>query len=103
MRNKNGGINVLEFLVVFFVIAIVYYFYKKKKIQILKRYDEKLELANNEMKAFRHDFNNILQAIGGYIKMEDFDGLKKYFKDLEAECKFLKNIRDINNKVKSKR
>lgn len=93
----------LEFFVVFLVLAIVYYFYKKNKIQVLKRYDEKLELANNEMKAFRHDFNNILQAIGGYIKMEDLDGLKKYFKDLEAECKFLKNVTVINNKVKLKK
>ena len=73
----------LEFLVVFLVVTIIYYFYRKKKILVLKRYDEKLELANNDMKVFRHDFNNILQAIGGYIKMEDFDGLKRYYKDTE--------------------
>lgn len=93
----------LEFLVVFLVTASAYYFYKRNKIRVLKRYDKKLEIANNEMRAFRHDFNNILQAIGGYIKMEDFDGLKRYYKDLDAECKFLKNISDINNKVNLKK
>ena len=93
----------LEFLVVFLVVTVIYYFYRKKKILVLKRYDEKLELANNDMKVFRHDFNNILQAIGGYIKMEDFDGLKRYYKDLNAECKFLNDITEINNKIKSKK
>lgn len=93
----------LECLIVFLVVVIVHYFYKKNKICVLKRYEEKLELANNNIRAFRHDFNNILQAIGGYIMMEDFEGLKKYYKDLEEECKFIKNITDINNKVNLKK
>lgn len=39
-----------------------------------------LELINNDMQKFRHDHANILVTMQGYIEIEDFDGLKTYFK-----------------------
>lgn len=61
----------------------------KKNFDLLNEYNKEMDITDDEMKVFRHDFNNIMQAIGGYIKFEDFDGLKEYYKDLKAECKLL--------------
>ncbi|MEL4024858.1 sensor histidine kinase [Lysinibacillus endophyticus] len=43
-------------------------------------YMHSLELINNDMQKFRHDHANILVTMQGYIEIEDFDGLKTYFK-----------------------
>lgn len=43
-------------------------------------YMNSLELINNDMQKFRHDYANILFTMQGYIEINDFEGLKKYFK-----------------------
>ena len=60
-----------------------------EKIEILKFYNRNLVRTYDDVRAFKHDFNNIMQAIGGYIKFNDFDGLKEYYKDMKKECKLL--------------
>lgn len=43
-------------------------------------YMHSMELINQDMQKFRHDHANILFTMQGYIELDDFDGLKKYFK-----------------------
>lgn len=43
-------------------------------------YMHSLELINNDMQKFRHDYSNILFTMQGYIENDDFEELKKYFK-----------------------
>lgn len=42
-------------------------------------YMHSLELINNDMQKFHHDHANILFTMQGYIDIDDFEGLKKYF------------------------
>lgn len=51
---------------------------------------------HDDVRAFRHDFHNIIQAIGGYISNNDLDGLKKYYQDLLDECKSLNSHAKLN-------
>ena len=44
----------------------------------------------NEQKCFKHDFNNSIQAINGYIENKNLKGLKEYFSE------FLKEVNKIN-------
>ncbi|MGE7664832.1 sensor histidine kinase [Ureibacillus composti] len=44
-------------------------------------YMRSLEVINNDMQKFRHDHANILASMQGYIEINDFEGLKKYFKN----------------------
>lgn len=43
-------------------------------------YMKSLEIINNDMQKFRHDHANILATMQGYMEINDFEGLKKYFK-----------------------
>ena len=44
----------------------------------------------NEQKCFKHDFNNSIQAMNGYIENKNLNGLKEYFSE------FLKEVNKIN-------
>ena len=51
------------------------------KLEQQKKYILALEKNNNEIRKFKHDFNNIILGLDGYINSDDFDKekLKKYF------------------------
>ena len=52
-----------------------------EKLEQQKKYILALEKNNNEIRKFKHDFNNIILGLDGYINNDDFDKekLKKYF------------------------
>ncbi len=52
---------------------------KNEELKNLKDYTEKLEIINYEMRAFRHDYINILATIKGYIVDGDIEKLDEYF------------------------
>ncbi|MGE7093776.1 sensor histidine kinase [Lysinibacillus sp. NPDC048646] len=60
-------------------------------------YMHSLELINNDMQKFRHDYANILFTMQGYIELNDFKGLKVYFKEhiLTAEEDTLKRNKNL--------
>lgn len=55
-------------------------------------YNKSLRILHDNIRAFKHDFNNIVQAIGGYIATEDIDGLKKYYSQLLDDCQRVNNL-----------
>ena len=54
---------------------------ENQKLEQHKKYILALEKNNNEIRKFKHDFNNIILGLDGYINNDDFDKekLKKYF------------------------
>lgn len=56
------------------------------------------ELYDNT-RAFKHDFGNIVQAIGGYIDKNDMDGLKIYYSQLFGDFEKLNNLCSLNPEV----
>ena len=54
---------------------------ENQKLEQQKKYILALEKNNNEIRKFKHDFNNIILGLDGYINNDDFDKekLKKYF------------------------
>ena len=71
------------------------------KLEQQKKYILALEKNNNEIKKFKHDFNNIILGLDGYINNDDFnkEKLKKYFNS--TIMNFNKNI-ELNNIVIAK-
>lgn len=49
------------------------------EIQYLEEYASKLEDNYNEMRKFKHDYQNILMSLDSYIQDEDILKLKEYF------------------------
>ena len=53
----------------------------------------------DNIRCFRHDFSNIMQAMGGYIKAEDLDGLSNMYSSIVNECQDINNSQSINKDV----
>lgn len=61
-----------------------------------KMYNKTLNTLHDNIRGFKHDFNNIVQAIGGYLSTNNIDGLKTYYKDLLEECQINNNLAVLN-------
>lgn len=59
-------------------------------------YNNTLKLLYDDIRTFRHDFGNIMQAINGYIDTNNMDGLKKYYKQLQLDCEDVKSLEMLN-------
>lgn len=61
-----------------------------------KMYNKTLNTLYDNIRGFKHDFNNIVQAIGGYISADNLEGLRAYYKDLLEECQINNNLAVLN-------
>ena len=57
-----------------------------------KTYNITLQILHDNMRAFKHDFSNIISGIGGYIDTNDMKGLKKYYQQLLEDCNHVNNL-----------
>ena len=89
------------FIVVFIYILIRFIQLRKieTKLKFEKEYNKNLSNLNDTLRSFKHDFSNILIAIGGYIYSSDMTGLKKYYSGLKADCDKLTNLSMLNPDV----
>ncbi len=71
--------------------------YAKRKIDNLTLCNKTILNIHDDLRAFKHDFHNIIQALGGYITNRDLDGLQKYYNDILVECKILNNHFKLNS------
>ena len=92
----------LTSLISYFVISI-YSLINTSKLNIARQNLEEtrlmnktLTILNDKIRAFRHDFNNIIQALGGYIQAKDIDGLEKYYSQLLKDCQEVNNLTGLN-------
>lgn len=63
-----------------------------QNLEIEKTYNKTLTLLHDNIRGFKHDFNNIVQAIGGYVVTNDMPGLKKYYSQLLEDCQKCNNL-----------
>lgn len=105
--NLPNGITITSiFVLVMYFFVSIYCLIKANKLEIAKQNIENLQLYNktltimhDNIRAFKHDFNNILQAIGGYIETEDIDGLKRYYKDLVNDSYVVTNLEKLQPSI----
>lgn len=58
-----------------------------------------LTILHDQVRSFKHDFDNIVNSIGGYVINEDIEGLKKYYNQLLKECHKTNNLYALSPKV----
>lgn len=68
----------------------------QKALEAEQIYNKTLSLLHDNLRCFKHDFNNIIQSIGGYIALNDMDGLRKYYNNLFEDCKQTNNLNLLN-------
>lgn len=98
--------NIPLFIVVISVLSLITYFtismytiFTTSKLEetsmILeeeKLYNKTLQILHDNIRAFKHDFFNIVQGIGGYVGKEDMEGLKEYYAKLLEDCQQTNNL-----------
>ena len=62
-------------------------------------YNKTLQILHDNIRAFKHDFWNIVQGIGGYISKNDIDGLRDYYSELVEDCQQVNNLTALSPSV----
>lgn len=57
------------------------------------------KILHDQVRSFKHDFDNIVNSIGGYVVNEDMEGLKRYYNQLLEECNKTNNLYALSPEV----
>lgn len=58
-----------------------------QKLESAEEYNKTLHILHDSVRGFKHDFDNIVTTIGGYVKTNDMDGLKNIIHNLKKIVK----------------
>ena len=70
-----------------------------EKLEEEKLYNQTLTVLYDNIRGFKHDFNNIVQGIGGYISTNNMEGLKKYYSEVLDDCQRVNNLALLSPEV----
>ena len=92
----------LVILLIYFFISL-YSLYRTSQLEKTKQllaeekmYNKTLNTLHDNIRGFKHDFHNMVQAIGGYISSNNMEGLKSYYNDLMGDCQINNNLAVLN-------
>lgn len=95
----------LIILLGYYIISL-YSLLKTTKLQLTeqdleqsKQYNKTLTILHDNIRCFKHDYNNMITTLGGYISSEDMEGLKKYYNELLQDCYKVKSLSTLNPTV----
>ena len=71
----------------------------QEKLEEEKLYNQTLGLLYDNIRGFKHDFNNIVQGIGGYISTDNMEGLKEYYSQILDDCQRVNNLSLLSPEV----
>ena len=97
-------LNIFSSLILLLYVTIsIFSLYRTSKLELTtklleaeKLYSKNLSTLHDNIRGFKHDFNNIVQAIGGYISSNNMPALKIYFDDLLADCQINNNLAGLD-------
>lgn len=100
-------ITIMSFiLLIAFLLLSIYSFTRmiklantRKDLESAEEYNKSLEILYDNVKGFKHDFDNIVSTLDGFIENNDITGLKDYFNDVKRDCKIANNIAMLNPRV----
>ena len=101
------GITLFNFVLFFSYLFLGFYsLIKTIKLQTITRslemqenYNKSLTTLYDNIRGFKHDFDNMLNIIDGYLSVNDIDGFKSYYSDLRADRIKTQNIEILNPNV----
>lgn len=91
-------ISLISYFVLSFysIIKTMYLHNAEIDLEQEKQYNKTLQILHDNIRAFKHDFANIISGIGGYVETNDMDGLKKFYKQLLQDCNQVNNLGSLN-------
>lgn len=105
--NYNPLFLILNFISLFAISIFLFWyistFLEKEKMQeqvvTLEMDNKTLEGMVDGVRTIKHDFNNIFQAINGYICSKQYDELDQYILKVMKECSIVNTLSIINKNV----
>lgn len=67
-----------------------------RKLQSAEEYNNTLRVLHDSVRCFKHDYDNTLTTIGGFIRTNDMEGLEKYYIQLEDDCEKVNTLYVLN-------
>ncbi len=67
-----------------------------RQLESAEEYNKTLRILHDNVRGFKHDFDNIVTTIGGYVNTDDIEGLKKYYVQLQQDCEKVNNLYILN-------
>lgn len=68
-------------------------------LELSQQYNKTLSILHDNIRCFKHDYNNMLTTIGGYIQSEDIEGMKKYYSQLLSDCSRSNSLSTLSPEV----
>lgn len=107
ISNLPFGITMLSIITLFiyFIISLYTTFTSSEleatstNLEEAQLYNKTLEILQDNTRAFRHDFTNILLGMTGYMDRNDMEGLKKYHSQLLDDIKQVNNLTTLSPKL----
>lgn len=70
-----------------------------RKLESAEEYNKTLRILHDNVRGFKHDFDNIVTTIGGYVRTNDMKGLESYYVQLEDDCQRVNNLYLLNPEI----
>ena len=70
-----------------------------KQLHNAKEYNRTLQILHDSVRCFKHDYDNTIAAIGGYVRTNDMEGLRKYYKELEDDVMKVSSLYMLNPEI----
>lgn len=93
-------------LLISFLLLSIYSFTRmiklantRKDLKSAEDYNKSLEILYNKVNGFKHDFDNIVSTLDGFIENNDMPGLKTYFTEVKKDCRITNNLSILNPKI----
>ena len=71
----------------------------KEQLKSAEEYNKTLRILHDNVRGSKHDFDNIVTTIGGYVKTNDMKGLQKYYYQLEDDCQKVSSLYVLNPEI----
>jgi len=107
---STSNLDIPKSLIIFNIVSVFVFFAlalyntlrgaqlnsKSQQLENQLLYNKTLTDLINNLRGFRHDFSNTLNAINGYLSLNDIDGLKKYFNELKSDYSTINSLSFAN-------
>lgn len=80
-RNIILILSIFIIIVLFALLLLMLYYRRQQKIYLKQYYDE-LENSFNDIREFRHDYKNLIVALGMLVENEDLPGIKTFYNSM---------------------
>lgn len=91
---------------IFYFFINIYSLTRTAKLEITtqnleqaQQYNKSLKILHDNLRSFKHDFGNIIQAIGGYVSTNDMEGFTTYYYQLLEDCNKVNNLAALSPDV----